>query len=362
MHAKAHALGRCPCSRNKQVSARRQRWRAWLLLSSPSSHPNASKHHTRPPAPTHLAAVGNVDFLGGAAALGPQALHALHHRHALRHPPKHHVLAVCGRGPGVGQGREGVSHWVTDNPMAFRSATTPQRCAVASQAKPCPAPTPAQLCRPARLTQPGAGRGGDEELGAVGARPRVGHGQQAAVGVLQLKVLIRKCVAWREGATGRGGGWSGRKWVGRASATATASVQPWIAAGLPQRLFSSTLQRQLALQLCAQYSDRQEMPPRLTVDGLAASAVCILKVTALAHELRAAAATASSELRAVCRTQPCTQSKLQQAGRLQCAGPRSMAGFPRGVPPVASARPPAAQQCGSPALAWGMMRWNSEPL
>ena len=46
------------------------------------------------------------------------------------------------------------------------------------------------------------------------------------------------------------------------------------------------------------------MPPGLTVDGLAASAVCILKVTTLAHELRAAAATASSELRAACRTQP----------------------------------------------------------
>ena len=238
----AHALKRCPRSRNRQATAGHQRWRAWLLLPSPSSHPTASKHRRRPPAPPHLAAVGNVDFLGGAAALGPQALHALHHRHALRHPPKYHVLAVCGRGPGVGQGREGVSHLVTDNPMAFGSATTPQRCSAGACTKPCPAPPPTQLCRPARLTQPGAGRSGDEELGAVGARPRVGHGQQAAVGVLQVKVLIRKCVAWREGATGRGGGLSGCKWVRRASGTVKTPVQAWTAAGLPQRLLSSTCQ------------------------------------------------------------------------------------------------------------------------
>lgn len=37
--------------------------------------------------------------------------------------------------------------------------------------------------------------GADEELGAVGVGPGVGHGQDARPGVLQLEVLVRKLVA-----------------------------------------------------------------------------------------------------------------------------------------------------------------------
>lgn len=37
--------------------------------------------------------------------------------------------------------------------------------------------------------------GGDEELGAVGIRSSVGHGQETLLGVLQLEVLILELVA-----------------------------------------------------------------------------------------------------------------------------------------------------------------------
>ena len=40
--------------------------------------------------------------------------------------------------------------------------------------------------------QPGGNDRGDEELGAVGAGARVGHGQQEGLRVLQLEVLVRK--------------------------------------------------------------------------------------------------------------------------------------------------------------------------
>lgn len=37
--------------------------------------------------------------------------------------------------------------------------------------------------------------GGDEELGAIGVRSSVGHGQETLLGVLQLEVLILELVA-----------------------------------------------------------------------------------------------------------------------------------------------------------------------
>ena len=42
------------------------------------------------------------------------------------------------------------------------------------------------------VVQPGAGHSADEELGAVGGRPRVGHAQQTGHIVLEVEVLVLK--------------------------------------------------------------------------------------------------------------------------------------------------------------------------
>lgn len=43
--------------------------------------------------------------------------------------------------------------------------------------------------------QPGGLGQGDKELGAIGIRPHIGHADPPNAIVLQLEVLIRKCVA-----------------------------------------------------------------------------------------------------------------------------------------------------------------------
>jgi hypothetical protein len=84
-----------------------------------------------------LAAVHDGDLLAGAARAGAQGLDLLHQVHASRHGAEHDVLAV----------------------------------------------------------QPGGLHGGEEELRAVGVGARVGHGQQAGAGVLQLEILVGELLA-----------------------------------------------------------------------------------------------------------------------------------------------------------------------
>mmetsp|Transcript_34088 Transcript_34088/g.87169 ORF Transcript_34088/g.87169 Transcript_34088/m.87169 type:complete len:412 (+) Transcript_34088:286-1521(+) len=84
-----------------------------------------------------LATVLDGDLLGGGAALAANALDRLHHVHALHHLAKHDVLAV----------------------------------------------------------QPGRLSSAQEELRAISAGPRVGHGEDARAGVLELKVLVFKLLA-----------------------------------------------------------------------------------------------------------------------------------------------------------------------
>jgi hypothetical protein len=55
------------------------------------------------------------------------------------------------------------------------------------------------------MTYPAAGNGGDEELGAVGVRASVGHGEETGAVMSQLEVLIcafrlgaqRPCLSFR---------------------------------------------------------------------------------------------------------------------------------------------------------------------
>jgi hypothetical protein len=84
-----------------------------------------------------LAAVGDLDLLGGAAGAGPDLLDGLDDVHALDDLAEDDVLAV----------------------------------------------------------EPGGGDGADEELGAVGVGPGVGHGEDAGAGVLADELLVGELLA-----------------------------------------------------------------------------------------------------------------------------------------------------------------------
>ena len=204
---------------------------------------------------------------------------------------------------------------------------------------------PVRHARQRQLTQPGAGRGGDEELGAVCGGARVGHGQQATLCVLQVKVLVRKCVA-----CGGGSGEDGRGRVGAVVQPCSAGRQGKTAAhraaARGDRAYSG--RRRLA---AATTTAKTQASKCLTVDGLAAGAVCILKIAALAHELHAKVTRAGVSL--VCQLQA-THTCKPTGVALQASRGATGSGA------LGSRHPAAGQRAG--AHTWGMTRWNSEPL
>jgi len=105
--------------------------------TTPHGRPITATSSSRKGARLELATVGNAHHLGGAAALRANLLNVLDHVHAIDNVAKHDVLAV----------------------------------------------------------QPGGLDGRQEELGAVGVRPGIGHGEHARAGVLQGEVLVGKLLA-----------------------------------------------------------------------------------------------------------------------------------------------------------------------
>lgn len=72
-----------------------------LVAAAPSGM--CARAYARRGRAAHLPAVGDVDAPAGLAAARAADLHALHHRHALRHTPKHH----CRHRERPGGGEEG---------------------------------------------------------------------------------------------------------------------------------------------------------------------------------------------------------------------------------------------------------------